>query len=163
MKFLDAIMNRVKPEEKMDEENKQTITFDVKGSPEFQAVVQELESQSDALAEAMCQIDELKSLLASVEAEKVQAQENAQKVKMDTRLANLSKDVGDERAAAVLAATEGLDDAQFEAIAQALKLSADNEAKSSLFTEAGVQGDVKADAHKGESAEMQIIKAKYKK
>ncbi len=148
------------------EENAQV---DLKDTAEVTEMLQVLENQETALAEALvendelqAQVDSLQKQLSQFAEQKAAAEADAKKVKMDARMASLSKEVGDERAQKVLAATEGMDDAAFQAIADALKMSADNEAKSNLFTEQGANEEVSAEARNEESTEMKLIKAKYK-
>jgi hypothetical protein len=151
------------------EDVQETVTFSVTDSQEYKELLEGFTEQSAQLDAAVAKSTALEDKVKSLEAQltqfaeqKVAAEAEAKKVKMDARLASLSKEVGDERAAKVLAATEGLDDVAFEAIASALKMSADNEANSTLFTEQGGEGEVSADALSAESAEMKILKEKYK-
>lgn len=143
---------------------------DLKDTAELQEMLAVLETQETALAEALVTIDELQAEKEALQTQmqefaeqKAAAEANAKQMKMDARLASLSKEVGDERAAKVLAATEGMDDAAFDAIASALKMSADNEAKSTLFTEQGANEEVSPDARQTETTEMKILKEKFKK
>lgn len=140
----------------------ESVEVDLKETPELHELLAAFDEKETALSAALAQVNELTTQMSQFKEQAAKAEADAKQVKMDARLASLSKDVGDERASAVLAATEGLDDTQFEAIAQALKLSADNEATSPLFTEAGVQGEAVPEAHQ-ETAEMKQLKAKYKK
>lgn len=126
---------------------------DLKDTAELQQMLDVLEGQETSLAEALvandtlqAEVDSLKSQLEQFAEAKAQAEADALKTKMEARMASLSKDVGDERAAKVLAATEGMDDASFEAIASALKMSAVEEAKSEMFTEQGVAAEAPATA-----------------
>lgn len=141
----------------------ESVAVDLKDTPELHEMLAAFDEKETALSAALEQVNELTTQMSQFKEQAAKAEADAKQEKLDARLAALSKDVGDERASAVLAATEGLDDVQFEAIAQALKLSADNEAKTELFTEGGVEGDVKPDAHAEETLEMKKLKAKYPK
>lgn len=71
--------------------------------------------------------------------------------------------VGTERADALLAATEGLDETAFSAVVSALGVSATVEAASPLFTEVGVTAEADTALVVAESKEMTILKKKYAK
>ena len=115
------------------------------------------------LAEMAGKLSEAQAALEAAEAAKVDAAAQAAAAKLAARNERLVASLGTERAAAVMTATEGMEDAAFEAVVAALGVAAAAEAASPLFTEAGV--DAKADASTvvEESAEMKILREKYKK
>ncbi len=125
---------------------------DLKDTEELRELLAAFDSNAQALSAALAQIDELKAEMAQFAEAKAAAELAAEQVKMDARMAVLSKEVGDERAKAVLAATKGMDDAQFNAIADALKVSAEAEANSPLFKEAGVDTEVLPQASKDDKS-----------
>jgi hypothetical protein len=63
---------------------------------------------------------------------------------MTARKEQLVATLGDDKAQALLAATDGVDDAVFSAIATAMTGKMEVEAASSLFVEQGATGDVDA-------------------
>lgn len=162
--MLDSLKKKlgIVPNTEANESENTTVTFVATETEEYKELLAGFTEQSAQLDAALAKVVSLEAQMQQFADAKAQAEATAKQVKMDARLASLSKEVGDERAKNVLAATEALDDAQFEAIASALKLSADTEAKSALFTEQGANEEVSADARNEESAEMKLIKAKYK-
>lgn len=137
---------------------------DLKNTEELQQLLAAFDEKETQLIEALDQIDALNQKLEQYAEQTAKAEADAKQVKMDARMASLSKEVGDERAKKVLAATEGMDDTQFNAIADALKMSADTEAKSKLFNEEGVDSETNAEARAAETTqEMKILQEKYKK
>lgn len=109
-------------------------------------------AQANALA--------LANKLAAVEAEKLAAVADAEAKRLTARKEKVEAAVGTEKSVALLAATEALDDAAFEAVVSALGTSLDAEAQSKLFNEQGA--DVQADKSVVvESAEARILKDKY--
>lgn len=115
----------------------------------------------------MSQQTELQAMLAAKQALEAElkgfkeaaqvALEQVKAVKMAARKAAVEASLGTEKSVAVLAATESLDDAQFESIVSAMATTLTKEADTSLFKEVGV--DAKADASKAEteSLEMQML------
>lgn len=87
---------------------------------------------------------ELQAQLKEVETFKEKLVADAAKAKMDARQSKIVASVGTEKAPALLAATQGLDDAAFEAIVGAIGTSMETEASSPLFTETGVEAEAEA-------------------
>lgn len=143
-KKLGIVPNEQQPVEAVTD--KLEVTLNVTETEEFKTLLSQFEEQTAQLQVAQDQISALQTSLEQFAEAKAQAEADAIKTKMEARMASLSKDVGDERAAKVLAATEGMDDASFEAIASALKMSAVEEAKSEMFTEQGVSAEAPATA-----------------
>lgn len=127
-------------------------------------------SAEAAMLEAAEKITSLEAALAeanaaleAANADKAQAVVDAAALKAAARKEKVIAAVGTERAPALLTVTEGMEDAAFDAVLSALSTGAKAEAESPLFTEVGV--DAQADTAKvveSESAEMKILKAKYK-
>jgi vancomycin resistance protein YoaR len=143
--------------------DKLKVVMSVTETDEYKELLEGFKEQSTQLDAALAQVLSLTAQLEQFAEAKAAAEAEAKKVKMDARMASLSKEVGDERAKKVLAATEGMDDAAFTAIADALKMSADTEAKSTLFTEQGASEEVTPEARNTESEEMKLLKEKYNK
>lgn len=114
------------------------------------------------LAAMAGKLTEAQAALDAADEEAVKAAQEAAALKLTARKEKVVASLGTERAEALLKATEGMDDAAFEAVASALGVSAAVEAASPLFKEVGV--DAQADASKiVESPEMRILKNKYAK
>jgi hypothetical protein len=141
-----------------------------------QAAVAELQGQFDefkqnaeaAMAEAaekitglQAELTEAKAALDAADAAKAEAEATALAARAKARKEKVVAAIGTERADALLAVTEGMDDAAFEAVVGALGASTETEAAKPLFNEVGADGG--ADAAKvEESPEMKILRAKYK-
>jgi hypothetical protein len=115
-----------------------------------------LTAANEQLATAQAAVDATNAAKAAAEAE-------AHARKMTARKAAVVDVIGDAKAESFLAATEGLDDAAFQAVASALTGKAAAEATSALFTEVGVDGQVDAtNPARTESKEMKLLREKYK-
>lgn len=126
------------------------------------AETEQLTEAKAALAEAATLIETLQAEVATLKGETEKAVVDAETMRKNARLAKITEAIGTASAAALMAATEALDDAAFEAVVSALNGKTEAEAKSALFTEVGVAAEV--DTTKvttEESAEMKLLKAKY--
>lgn len=113
------------------------------------------------LAEMAGKLTEAQAALVAADTAKLDAANLAAALKLSARKEKLVASIGTERADALMQATEGMEDAAFEAVAAALGVGIEAESKSELFTEVGT--DAQADGSKvTESKEMQILRAKYK-
>lgn len=116
----------------------------------------------DALKTVEAARDELAAKLQSAEAEAAAKAEAEAAAKLQARKTKIEAAVGTERADAVFAAVNGMDDAQFEAVLSAMTVAGASEAKSKMFSEQGADLDADpAAAAAGPSKEMQILRAKY--
>lgn len=119
------------------------------------------------LADALAQVEQMKQMLKDSQDAQLAAQEQAKKVKMDARKQKIADAVGTAKADALLAATEGLEDAAFEAVVNAMAVNLDAEAKTEAFQEVGkvAKSDTeeieKIETEKKESEEAKLLKAKY--
>lgn len=113
------------------------------------------------LAEMAGKLAAAQAALDAADEEAMKAAAEAAALKLAARNDRVIAALGTERAAAVMKATEGMDDAAFEAVVTALGVGAAAEAAAPLFNEVGV--DAQADAGKvvEESKEMKLLKAKY--
>lgn len=119
-----------------------------------------LETAVNAVAEADAKVAELEAKLAAANAEKVAAEVAAAEKRLLARKEKIEAAVGTSNADALMAATQSLDDAAFDAVVSALNMSVDNESKSGMFSEVGAAAQ--ADAAKvEESPEMKILREKY--
>jgi septal ring factor EnvC (AmiA/AmiB activator) len=125
----------------------------------------------EALAETLEQVESLKSTVESLksfaeglEAAKAEAAKKAEELRMAARKEKLEAVAGSVKADALMAVAGNLDDAAFEAVVEALATSLATEANSAMFRESGVTGGEvdPSRAPTPESAEMQILREKYK-
>jgi hypothetical protein len=155
---VEAVVEHVDPADVMQ----MAIAEAVK--PYAAAVIEataQLETVAAALTEVTGLYEAAKAALAEVAAEKVAMEVAAAVAKAAARKEKVEAAIGTEKAAGLLLATEGLDDASFDAVVAALAGSVDAEAKSPLFQEVGATGVVDAAKIVEESAEMQALKQKY--
>jgi hypothetical protein len=134
-------------------------------SEELQAEMANLKAQAEAatsaLAEMTAKLEAAHADLSKLVAEKAEMAATAAAVKLAARKEKVIAAIGTERADALMAATEGLDDAQFAAVVSAMSVATDAEAKSPLFSEVGVTAEADAAKVVEESAEARILKQKY--
>jgi hypothetical protein len=146
-----------------------TVALEVDAEPVKAALAQltaQFEELSNKFAELSGKYEEATVALAAVEADKAAMVAAAIAAKAQARKERVEAAIGTEKSAGLLAATDGLDDAAFEAVVSALAGSVDAEAKTAMFSEVGVAAEVNAAKvieESGESKEMKILKAKYGK
>jgi hypothetical protein len=99
---------------------------------------------SETLAVTKADLEKAQAALAAVAEEKAAVEAAAIAAKLEARRKEVEAQMGTEKAAAFMAATEGMDDAKVESFLQIFAMNADAEAKSELFNEIGVE--TKADA-----------------
>ena len=111
-------------------------------------LVAQLASANETLVASQSQFAELtakfeaaQTQLADIAAAKAALEVEAKQAKLTARKEKVEASIGTANAAAVLAATEGLEDAQFEAIVGAMAKSFETEASSNMFTETGVAAE----------------------
>lgn len=120
-------------------------------------------AQEAKFAEMQSQLDKANASMAAVEAEKAQLAADAKAKVTATRSEKLVAKLGTEKAPAVLAALENLDDATFETVLGTYAANYEAEAKSAMFTEAGVGGEVKAEAVQDTAARLKAsLDAQFK-
>jgi hypothetical protein len=129
-----------------------------------------LEAAQAAMTEMSGKVAELSAALASanallveMQAEKVAMIAEAAAKKTAARKEKVEAAVGTLKAPSLLAATESLDDAAFDAVVSALATSVDAETQSPMFKEVGIAAEVDLTKVNEETAEMRILKAKYGK
>jgi hypothetical protein len=137
--------------------------FKVQAESDLNEVKGALASAVALAQEVEAQRDELAVKLAAVEAASASAAEQAAAAKVKAREDKLIALLGTERAAPVIQATSGLPDEGFEAVVAAMTTAAAVEAKSPMFTEAGVQAEASASVAEGPSLEMQMLRKQHAK
>lgn len=117
-------------------------------SAELSTLVAQMASQSEALLAVQSQFAELtnkyeqaQAALAEIEATKASLIAQAAATKLVARKEKVEATLGTAKAPAILAATEALDDASFEAIVAAFSANLVAEAASPLFNEIGVAAE----------------------
>ena len=120
----------------------------------------ELATASDKYTKLATEFAGVTAKLSAMETAKA-ADAEAAKTKLATaRKDKLEAILGTDKAPAVLAALEGLDEAAFSAVVGSMETTMKVEKESTMFKEAGVDGAVKAEAPGVvESAEMKLIRA----
>lgn len=98
---------------------------------------------SAKFAELSSKFEAAQAQLADVNKEKAEAIANAKATVTATRKAKLESVLGSEKTPSVLASLETLDDESFGTVVAAMATSLDKEAKSSMFTETGVDAETK--------------------
>lgn len=167
-KEFNKIFNTAKAEKEATMEDKSTQP-DL--AAQLASALETLASQSTALEAATKQLVELtavnaKNEKALADSEAIQAAlvvEAAAK-RLEARTKAVEAAIGTAKAPAMLAATDALNDEQFNAVVDAMAASFDEEAKNPLFKEVGAAAstDATQDAPE-ETAEMKALKAKYAK
>lgn len=123
-----------------------------------------LQAVTGKLAEVQAQFEIAQAALDAVNAAKELLVAEKKAARLAVRKEAVVAAVGTDKAEALLSATDALDDASFQAVVGAMTTSLTKEAKSVLFVEVGVSAvaDVPdVAAVEEESAEMQLLKAKY--
>lgn len=116
-----------------------------------------------ALTEMTANFEAAQAALNALTAEKAEMAVKAEAAKFTARKEKVVSAIGTEKADGLMLATQGLDDAAFDAVVSALAGSVDAEAKTGLFKEVGVAASADTTKIVAESAEMKIINKKYNK
>jgi hypothetical protein len=126
-----------------------------------------LKELSGKFTELSSKYDEMKKSFDAMLAEKAAMIAEAAQKRLSARKEKVEMAVGTEKASALLAATESLDDAQFEAIVEAMKTTLKTEAeKNPMFQEVGMAGEadhVETLEAAGVTKEAEMLKEKYAK
>jgi uncharacterized membrane protein YdfJ with MMPL/SSD domain len=123
----------------------------------------EMETLQSALAEMAEKVAKAEAALQENEAAKAVLIADAKAKQAAARKEKVVMAIGEnDKATKLLAATEGMEDAAFEAVVSALAGSLEQEAKSEMFKDVGADG-AKADASKTieKSAVMKALEDKY--
>lgn len=152
---VEAVVEQVQVELKVD-------------TSEAQLALEQLSAKFAELTEQFAELsgkyEQAQAALESLAAEKAEMIAAAQATKLEARKAQVVAAIGTEKADALMAATESLDDAAFNAVVSAMAGSVDTESKTALFQEVGVTAEVdavQAVEAGSESKEMKLLKAKY--
>ena len=169
-KEFQKIFNEKEATMKKDE----TVQLDLSAptqSAQLAEAMATLASQSEALAAVTTKMTELQAMYEAAQTALAASQEaqatlvaDASAKRLAARTEAVVASVGTVKADALLAATNSLDDAQFEAIVGAMATNFELEAKSEMFKEVGVSSP--ADTEKvveaaAETAEGKLLRKKY--
>lgn len=121
----------------------------------------EFEAARDALAEMTVNFETAQAALNALSAEKAELAISAETAKTSARKAKVVMAIGTEKADGLMLATQGLEDAAFDAVISALAGSVDAEAKTSLFTESGVEAEADTAKLVVENPTAKLIRQKY--
>ena len=121
----------------------------------------ELATAVAALAEMTVNFEAAQAALNALTAEKAELAVKAEAAKFTARKEKVVLAIGTEKADGLMLATQGLDDASFDAVVSALAGSVDAEASKGLFAEVGVSASADTTKIVAESPEMKILKQKY--
>lgn len=133
----------------LQESNEKVVTLQ-SSLEAMQAQLADVTEKYNAVQEALAASEEAKKLLA----------EQAKQTRLEARTKAIKEAVGTSKVDALLAATDNMDDEQFNTIVGAMAQSFDAEANSAMFKETGVDAEAPA-AEDNETAEMKQLKAKY--
>lgn len=164
--MLDNIKKYFKPEEKVEmttetnqaEMSVETLAELTELKASFAQVSEALATKEAAVAELAAKLEEATAALGLVAAEKEAVEAAAKQAKTDARMSKLVEAVGDVKASALMSATENMEDAAFDAVVGALTVNIEQEAKSELFTETGVDSQPKAEEQEKPVDFKQFIK-----
>ncbi len=101
-----------------------------------------LAEKEKAFAELTAKFAEAQATLEAAEAAKADLAAKAAEKRLQERTEAIAKAVGNDKVDALLAATDGMADEQFNTIVSAMAASFDAEAKTELFTEQGASAQV---------------------
>lgn len=113
-----------------------------------------LSSIEAAYEEAKAALEELQEVKAKLVAEAAEKRLKARKEKIEAS-------VGTSKVDSLMSATESLSDEQFEAVVSAMSASAEKEASSQMFTEAGATVEVDASKVQEEDELKRLLTEKY--
>lgn len=124
--------------------NAELDQFKLEASQLLEASKLENEKLSADLKTTQEALIEAKGKLKEIEEAKAAAEKQALETKLAIRREKIVAAIGTDKADGLMAATEGLDDAGFDAIVSALAGSVKAEANTELFKEAGVDAKAKS-------------------
>ena len=144
LKHLKKIFNVVEKEPEMGQETMQAPVLAVDNTAELALAHAALSTVQDQLTELTAKFEAAQATLALAEEAKQSLIATAAEAKAVARKAKVEAAIGTAKAPSLLAATDSLDDASFEAIVASLATSLDTEANSPMFTEKGVASEADA-------------------
>ena len=103
----------------------------------------DMQALTELVQELSTKFEQAQAALNASEAAKAALVAEAATKRLATRKEAIVAAVGTDKAETLMAATETLDDAQFNAVVGAMAASFEAEAKSKMFTEAGVSAEAK--------------------
>lgn len=164
-KFLTAVEKEVT----MTQENTQTPELSADLTAQLADVVAQLAEHETALSAANDQVAELSAKLgdalaklAAADAAQAALEATLKADKQASRKLAVVTAIGEAQADAVMAATEGLDDAAFTTVLSAFAASHEVEKKSPLFNEVGAAPAAEVPDVEEKSYEQKALEEKYR-
>ena len=108
----------------------------------FSDSVASLTAAQATIAELSAKFESVQAQLTAANAEKQAIADKAKSAKSAARKEKIVASVGEAKSVALMAATEGLEDAQFEAVVAALSTNLEAESNTAAFKEIGIEADV---------------------
>jgi hypothetical protein len=149
--MLNHLKKFFNQEEEKVEMTTETVEASAGDKPAIEAVMAELSEMkasfalvSEELTAAKAELEKAQAALNAAAEEKAKAEADALAAKMNARKEKAVAAMGTEKADAFMAATEQMDETQFESFLAIFNTNATAEAKSEMFQEVGVE--TKADA-----------------
>lgn len=100
-----------------------------------------LASKETAFAELTSKVEQMTALLAASETAQAELAAQAEAKVQTERTAKLAAVIGTVKAPEMTASLKGLDDSSFDLVVSSMSANLTEEAKSAMFTEAGVSAD----------------------
>lgn len=135
--------------------------FKASASAEKEELATALQTALEAVSNADQVVLALTEKLDAATAKIAELTASAEQARLTSRKEKIVAAVGTAKADALMAATDQLDEAQFNAVIGAMSTSLDIESKSKLFSEQGVAAEADANQVAPVSKEMQILAQKY--
>lgn len=163
LKQLQKIFNTaaVADKEEVDMSVASQVEASADVAAELSKATEALAASASAMEQVMADFEQLKAELEILKSEKQLAVKVEKEKKLSVRMSTIKAAIGDEKAPALLAATEDLEDSQFEAVVSAMSMSVDKESKSQLFSEVGVDVESDASSVVEKSAIMVALEKQY--
>ena len=125
------------------------------------SVTEAMATMQNSFNELTAKYEQGQTLLATMEADKVSLVEAAKAKTVASRTEKLTAVLGTEKTPSVLAALSGLDDATFATVLGTYAASYEAEAKSAMFTEAGISAETKVPEDEQDTAKR--LESKFNK
>lgn len=164
--MLDAIKKKLgmveaQPVAEVVEQVVEASTEQVVDMAVFAEMSETLASQVTKLATLVKSLADANEALAQLKADKEAVELTVKQTKMAARRAIVEAAIGTEKADAFLAATEMLEDAQFNSVSSALAGSVKAEAETAMFKDVGHDAQAEKPSNPQETQEAKLLKAKF--
>jgi len=154
-------MNQETPQPELSAQLATALDSVARQASDLQALTELVTEMSEKFNAASTALETTQAALQAAEDAKATLVAQAAAARLEARSKAIVDAVGTDKAPALLAATDSLDDEQFNAIVNAMAQSFEKEAATALFKEVGVAASGDASQAAEESQEMQLLKQKY--